>query len=182
MMGKNIKNDQNPGKWVLIWQYSTRAFQWIPTWQGLDGFQNFLDPRALDKSSLSIGRVKRRDWHWCLPHCPGQVEFVNYSWGASENYLACPTGQVRCIYFRFTFENICRFCGLASELVLENMLENHMPAPLHVLLRFEWNIIKHTFSRAGESWNGVSESWISLALLCKLLHKFMSCPDKAEHW
>ena len=43
---------------VLIWEYSTRAVQWIPTWQGLDGFQNSLRACALDKSSLSIGRVK----------------------------------------------------------------------------------------------------------------------------
>ena len=35
---KILKND--PGIWVLIWEYSTRAFQWIPTLQGLDGFQN----------------------------------------------------------------------------------------------------------------------------------------------
>ena len=34
-----MKNDRNPGKWVLIWEHSARAFQWIPTWQGLDGFR-----------------------------------------------------------------------------------------------------------------------------------------------
>ena len=32
--------------------------------------------------------------HWCLPHCPGQVEFVNYSCGASENcILLAPLGK-----------------------------------------------------------------------------------------
>ena len=31
---------------------------WIPTWQGLDGFQKSLHLCALDESSLSIGRVK----------------------------------------------------------------------------------------------------------------------------
>ena len=30
------KLDWNPGTWVLIWQFSVRAFQWMPTWQGLD--------------------------------------------------------------------------------------------------------------------------------------------------
>ena len=40
----NPKNDWNPGTWVLIWEYSARAIQWIPAWQGLDFFQ--------------IGRVK----------------------------------------------------------------------------------------------------------------------------
>ena len=28
--------------WVLIWEYSAIAFQWIPIWQGLDGFQKSL--------------------------------------------------------------------------------------------------------------------------------------------
>ena len=34
------------------------TFQLIPTWQGLNGFQKSLRPCALDKSSLSIRRVK----------------------------------------------------------------------------------------------------------------------------
>ena len=59
--------------------------------------------------------------HWCLPHCPGQVEFVNYSCGASEN---CILRFVRFVYFRITFENVCKFRGLPSKLVLENMLSN----------------------------------------------------------
>ena len=46
---------------VLIWKYSVRAFQWIPTWQGLDGFQKSLRPCPLEESSLSIGRVNA---HW----------------------------------------------------------------------------------------------------------------------
>ena len=54
---KAKKNDWNPDKWVLIWEYSVRAFQWIPTWQGLDGFQKSLHSCALDESSLSIERV-----------------------------------------------------------------------------------------------------------------------------
>ena len=45
---KNLKNDWNPGKWVLIWEYSVRAIQWIPIWQGLDGFQKSLHPCVLD--------------------------------------------------------------------------------------------------------------------------------------
>ena len=32
--------------------------------------------------------------HWCFPHCPGQVEFVNYSCGAGENcILLAPLGK-----------------------------------------------------------------------------------------
>ena len=52
-----MKNDRNPGKWVLIREYSSRAFQWIPTWKGFDDFQENLHSYALDESSLSIGRV-----------------------------------------------------------------------------------------------------------------------------
>ena len=54
---KIVKNDRNPGKWVLIREYSSRAFQWIPTWKGFDDFQENLHSYALDESSLSIGRV-----------------------------------------------------------------------------------------------------------------------------
>ena len=54
----NLKNDWNPGTWVLIWEYSVRAIKWIPTWQPCqDGFQNLLHLWALEESSLSIGRV-----------------------------------------------------------------------------------------------------------------------------
>ena len=55
---KNLKNDWNPGKWVLILEYSSPAIQWIPTWQGLNGFQKSLRSGALDERSLSIERVK----------------------------------------------------------------------------------------------------------------------------
>ena len=43
--------------WVPIWEYSTRAIQWIPTWQGLNGFPKILRPCALVENSPSIGRV-----------------------------------------------------------------------------------------------------------------------------
>ena len=53
---KPERNGWNAGKWVLIWEFSARAFQWIPTRQGLDDFQWSLRPKcALDESSLSIG-------------------------------------------------------------------------------------------------------------------------------
>ena len=58
--------------------------------------------------------------HWCLPHCPGQVEFVNYSCGASENcILLAPLGKLYTLYISGL---LLRTCGLPSELVLENML------------------------------------------------------------
>ena len=41
---KKLKYDWNPGTWVLIWECSVKAIQWIPTWQGLDGFQKSLHP------------------------------------------------------------------------------------------------------------------------------------------
>ena len=36
---------------------SVKAIHWIPTWQGLDGFQKSLRFCALDKDSLGTGRV-----------------------------------------------------------------------------------------------------------------------------
>ena len=52
------------------------------------------------KIRLSLPRLtpytqrSSRARHWCLPQCPGQVEFVNYSCGASENcILLAPLGK-----------------------------------------------------------------------------------------
>ena len=50
MMQNPLENDRNPGKWVLIWEFSARAFQWIPTRQGLDDFRESLRSCALDES------------------------------------------------------------------------------------------------------------------------------------
>ena len=38
---KNLKNYWNPCIWVLIWEHSVRAIQWILTWLSLDSFQVF---------------------------------------------------------------------------------------------------------------------------------------------
>ena len=43
---------------VLMWEYSVRAIQWIPTWQGLGGFQKPFRHCALDGCWLSIRRFK----------------------------------------------------------------------------------------------------------------------------
>ena len=56
-----------PEKWLKSWHMGVaRAIQWIPTWQGLDGFQKSLSPFYFylfiffggggGESSLSIGR------------------------------------------------------------------------------------------------------------------------------
>ena len=70
---KNLKNDCNLDKWVLIWEYSVRAIQWIPTWQGFDFwfliFQKNLHPCALGKSSLSIGMEGLIKKVQCFPDC-----------------------------------------------------------------------------------------------------------------
>ena len=58
MIKKHLENNRNPGIWAHIWEYSARAIQWLPTQQGLDGFQKYMRPCALDESSLSIGSVK----------------------------------------------------------------------------------------------------------------------------
>ena len=59
----NTKWCKIPEKWlkpwnmgiVLIWECSAKAIQWIPYWQGLDGFQKSLRPCALDERIF--GRV-----------------------------------------------------------------------------------------------------------------------------
>ena len=66
--------------------------------------------------------VCHRARHWCLPHCPGQVKFVKYSCGASENCIfLAPLGKYALL---FTFENVFKFSGLPSKLVLENKLSH----------------------------------------------------------
>ena len=57
-MQETQKDYWNPCKWVLIWEYSARAFKWIPRRQGFNGFSRILHSCDLDESSLSIGRVK----------------------------------------------------------------------------------------------------------------------------
>ena len=63
---KTPENDWNSATWVLIGEYSARAIQWIPTWEGLDGFQKCLCPCALDECSLIIGRIKVDEMLQCL--------------------------------------------------------------------------------------------------------------------
>ena len=47
---KKAEKLPSPGKRVLIWGYSARAFQWIPTRQGLEGFQKYLRTCASDEN------------------------------------------------------------------------------------------------------------------------------------
>ena len=74
---KDLQNGWNPGTWVLIWEYSARAIQWVPTCQGLDGFQRSLRPCPLDESSLSIGSVD--SWEGVLQECTFQKQRLNIS-------------------------------------------------------------------------------------------------------
>ena len=57
---KIFKNDWNPDIWVLIWEYSARAIQWVPTWQGLDGFQKTLHSCARPLQFIYLSYVLRR--------------------------------------------------------------------------------------------------------------------------
>ena len=82
----------NPGIWVLIWMHSVRAFQWIPTWQGLEGFQESLRPCALDKSILSIWRFKGFNvpWFILLFVFSEGLTIFSPSWVTSSWNLRCP--------------------------------------------------------------------------------------------
>ena len=54
MVQKPEKNYRNRATWVLIWEYSERAFQWIPTYQGIDVFQKYSRPCALVKVASAL--------------------------------------------------------------------------------------------------------------------------------
>ena len=79
----------NPGKWVLIWKYSTRAFHCIPTWQGLDGFQRFLHFSAMDESSLSIERAQVLISWWGLCLVPRSSVVATWLWPTVSPWPCC---------------------------------------------------------------------------------------------
>ena len=94
--------------------------------------------------SHSSIRVKSYFWnccldrarHWCLPHCPGQVEFVNYSCGASENcILLAPLGK-------YVFYISGLFLRMCASFVVCHPRKYAFTWQNHVLLGFKWNIIK----------------------------------------
>ena len=117
-MQKSLKNDWNPGTWVLIWDYSARAIQWIPTLQGLGGYEKSLCPCALEESSLSIEGVTN---HIVIPH----VKFVSRDWlkkvghsimstgemstGKKSTILTGSTGSHCCFHWYFTKLGFVRF-------------------------------------------------------------------------
>ena len=104
---KTWKNYWNPCKWVLIWEYSAWAFQWILTWQGLDDIRKYLRLCALYESSLSIGRVNvvfavlcsKRNYMSTIymPNshltCPGQ-KGRPLCWAIGHNGLTCSCWMV----------------------------------------------------------------------------------------
>ena len=84
-----LENDakilKNTGTWILICEYLLRAIQWIPIWQGLDGFYESLRPCALDKITLSIGRVNDH-FRW-RKGCILVTKCVGMSWQFTEWHL-----------------------------------------------------------------------------------------------
>ena len=79
---EKLKNDWDPGTCELIWEYSARAFQWIPIWQGLDGFQKYLHYCALAKVALSLEGLTNSDleyptFHW---NNSRKGRFSQFSW------------------------------------------------------------------------------------------------------
>ena len=139
---ENMKNVCNPGKWVLIWDKLVRAIQWIPTWQGLDGFQILLPPGALDECSLSIGRVKTIHSNtllefkiypsrWCVAWL--ELQHALHIWLVMTDWLAqfIPNAlhrkyggkliwQLRLIYLEFVIIMTHIFNVRLKELVLYN--------------------------------------------------------------
>ena len=56
---KNLKNDWNPGTWVLIWEYPARAIQWIPTWQSLNVFKKLCVLVLLTKVASALEGLRK---------------------------------------------------------------------------------------------------------------------------
>ena len=144
--------------------------------------QNYFSPNVeLDRSFVrklsfkGIGSLKERTraWHWCLHRCPGQVEFVNYSWRASENcILIAPLGK----YAVYISGLLLRMCGLASKLVRENML-SHARTVFYLVFN---ETLQNIHFKGKWNWSRASESWIALALLSKSLQKLMMHSDNPK--
>ena len=89
--------------WVLIYEYSERAIQWIPTWQGLEVFQKYLRPCALDRSSLSIGRVRQWErvfnmkFFAAVPF--GRRAIIGYEFEDSAAEIQLPS-RVQCFWLK----------------------------------------------------------------------------------
>ena len=61
---KKAEKWQTLAHMVLIWENSAWAFQWIPTWQGLNGSQKSLCYIALEESSqIALERFTHLDAH-----------------------------------------------------------------------------------------------------------------------
>ena len=75
--------------------------------------------------------------------CPGQVEFLNYSWRASENFIMlAPLGKYTTVY---TFGLLLRMCASFVVSGIQACPRKYaFTCQHHVLLSFKWNIIKHT--------------------------------------
>ena len=100
---KNWKNYWNPAILVLIWEFSARAFQWIPTWQGLGGFQKSLPPCAVDESNLSIWIVMDGYWYDSF-YCP-----VRQGWpvgGIDIIFLLWYCNKINIYLFKSTMKNV----------------------------------------------------------------------------
>ena len=104
------ENEWNPGTWILIWECSERAIQWIPTWQGSDDFQRSLLPCALDESSLSIVRIKSTfkecngKMRYCLKWCRYQYWYLSTVSNPTQNVWI-----MNFSYLVFPWRTCCRF-------------------------------------------------------------------------
>ena len=106
MMQKNLKNDWNPGTYVLLYEYSARAIQWIPLQQGSEGFKKLgvlllwkVNPFML-RLLLSMGEKCKKFWK------PSKPCLVGIHWKAIAEYYQMSTHvpwfQVFCIIFVLT--------------------------------------------------------------------------------
>ena len=97
---KTPEKYENPRTWILSWEYSVRDIQWIQTWQGLYGFQNYLRPCALNEGSYSIGWVKTcicepsitmttmhdPNKNYLTNGCEVQLQFLHLLWRVLVNH------------------------------------------------------------------------------------------------
>ena len=110
----------NPGTWVLIWEYSARAIQWIPTWQCPDVVSSFfchVEAKSLPayhtyrvrfqaKTVARAHKVRKIDANsylsWFVYHSP----FIAWLWYVLRLWLTCLHSYHFKIYVNKQFASI----------------------------------------------------------------------------
>ena len=87
---------QKPSKWVLICEYSARAIQWMPIWQGLDAFQHFGNSMKVVSALEGLRLHLWTDW-FCFynPEAKGITHRLFYVSSLNTLWVSYPARRMK---------------------------------------------------------------------------------------